>query len=69
MGKDLLPLMITTVGKVIGTIIGGVILGFHWPETVAFGLLLSAKEHFSYFHSHFSKQGNLFSVLIIYIYT
>ncbi|KAL5762692.1 hypothetical protein ACOSP7_018956 [Xanthoceras sorbifolium] len=41
-----LLLVISTVGKVAGTVIGGVMLGFHWPESVALGLLLTAKGHF-----------------------
>lgn len=37
---------IVTVGKVVGTVIAGAILGFHWPESVALGLLLTMKGHF-----------------------
>lgn len=37
---------IATVGKVVGTVIAGAILGFHWPESVALGLLLTMKGHF-----------------------
>lgn len=36
---------IATVGTVTGTVISGVVLGFHWPESVALGLLLSVKGH------------------------
>ncbi|XP_022991854.1 cation/H(+) antiporter 28-like [Cucurbita maxima] len=42
----LLLFAIVTVGKVVGTVIGGAILGFHWPESVALGLLLTMKGHF-----------------------
>ncbi|XP_031273731.1 cation/H(+) antiporter 28 [Pistacia vera] len=42
-------LIITIVGKVAGTVICGVMLGFHWPESVALGLLLTAKGHFAIF--------------------
>lgn len=49
-------LMITTVGKVLGTVICGLMLGFHWPETVALGLLLSAKGHFHIFLASFAAR-------------
>ncbi|RDX60755.1 Cation/H(+) antiporter 28, partial [Mucuna pruriens] len=32
-------------GKVVGTIIAGVVLGFHWPESLAIGMLLVTKGH------------------------
>ncbi|KAA8515667.1 hypothetical protein F0562_018722 [Nyssa sinensis] len=38
--------LIATVGKVVGTVVSGVMQGFHWPESVAIGLLLSIKGHF-----------------------
>lgn len=38
--------LIATVGKVVGTLVSGVMLGFHWPEAVAIGLLLNIKGHF-----------------------
>ncbi|GAA0144081.1 transporter [Lithospermum erythrorhizon] len=34
------------VGKVIGSAICGVLLGFHWPESVAIGLFLTTKGRF-----------------------
>nr|XP_004308675.2 PREDICTED: cation/H(+) antiporter 28 [Fragaria vesca subsp. vesca] len=37
---------IATVGKVLGTVISGALLGFNWPESVALGLLLTTKGHF-----------------------
>lgn len=37
---------IATVGKVAGTVVSGVMMGFHWPEAVAIGLLLNIKGHF-----------------------
>lgn len=37
---------IATIGKVSGTVISGAMLGFNWPESVALGLLLTAKGHF-----------------------
>ncbi|GLU00289.1 hypothetical protein SLE2022_176670 [Rubroshorea leprosula] len=39
-------LLITTLGKVVGTVICGIMLGFHWPELISLGLLLTAKGHF-----------------------
>ncbi|XP_023004460.1 cation/H(+) antiporter 28-like [Cucurbita maxima] len=42
----ILLFVIATVGKVVGTVIAGAILGFHWPESVALGLLLTMKGHF-----------------------
>lgn len=40
------PIVIVMAGKVVGTVVSGVILGFHWPESVAIGLLLTTKGHF-----------------------
>ncbi|XP_050386801.1 LOW QUALITY PROTEIN: cation/H(+) antiporter 28 [Argentina anserina] len=37
---------IATIGKVVGTVISGALLGFNWPESVALGLLLTTKGHF-----------------------
>lgn len=34
------------IGKVIGTVLCGLILGYHVPETASLGLLLTAKGHF-----------------------
>ncbi|KAM7509041.1 hypothetical protein LguiA_019494 [Lonicera macranthoides] len=45
-GNMLFLFLIITVGKVVGTVASGVMLGFHWPESVAIGLLLSVKGHF-----------------------
>ncbi|KAJ4711605.1 Cation/H(+) antiporter like [Melia azedarach] len=42
-------LVITSIGKVAGTVLCGAMLGFHWPESVALGLLLTAKGHFYIF--------------------
>ncbi|XP_075645806.1 cation/H(+) antiporter 28 [Castanea sativa] len=38
--------LIATVGKVAGTVLSGVLLGFRWPESFALGLLLSTKGHY-----------------------
>ncbi|XP_061361699.1 cation/H(+) antiporter 28-like [Gastrolobium bilobum] len=40
------PIVVVTLGKIAGTVISGAMLGFHWPESVAIGLLLSVKGHF-----------------------
>ncbi|XP_044490057.1 cation/H(+) antiporter 28-like [Mangifera indica] len=40
---------INIVGKVTGTVICGFLLGFRLPESVALGLLLTAKGHFAIF--------------------
>nr|GMD77865.1 cation/H(+) antiporter 28 [Ipomoea batatas] len=41
--------LITTVGKVVGSLVSGIMLGFNWPESVAIGLLLNTKGHFQVF--------------------
>ncbi|XVE74213.1 hypothetical protein DITRI_Ditri11bG0180800 [Diplodiscus trichospermus] len=51
-------LLIATVGKVVGTVICGLLLGYHWPELLALGLLLTAKGHFHvYFAIHALRNG------------
>ncbi|KAK7404251.1 hypothetical protein VNO78_04981 [Psophocarpus tetragonolobus] len=40
------PFLIVSLGKVIGTLFVGALLGFHWPESIAIGLLLITKGHF-----------------------
>ncbi|KAK7312098.1 hypothetical protein VNO77_35685 [Canavalia gladiata] len=41
-----IPFLIAIGGKVAGTLVSGVLLGFHWPESIAVGLLLTTKGHF-----------------------
>ncbi|KAK6261027.1 hypothetical protein SCA6_015501 [Theobroma cacao] len=53
-GRFFSLVFITTVGKVAGTVICGLLLGYHWPELVALGLLLTAKGHF---HIYFAIYG------------
>ncbi|KAI9169155.1 hypothetical protein LWI28_007813 [Acer negundo] len=53
-----LLLIISTVGKVFGTLICGVMLGFHWPDSVALGLLLTAKSHFHIYLALISTVNN-----------
>ena len=45
-GRLFLLMVIAMLGKVIGTIASGVILGFQLPDSVAIGLLLTVKGHF-----------------------
>ncbi|KAK7341094.1 hypothetical protein VNO80_24018 [Phaseolus coccineus] len=42
----IVPVFIVVSGKVIGTLISGAMLGFHWQESVLIGLLLVTKGHF-----------------------
>ncbi|KAL3818970.1 hypothetical protein ACJIZ3_004875 [Penstemon smallii] len=37
---------IATAGKVLGSWVSGVMLGFHWQDSIATGLLLNIKGHF-----------------------
>lgn len=48
-GQMVSVFLIATVGKVIGTVLAGLMLGFNLPESVAVGLLLSIKGHFHLF--------------------
>ncbi|KAG8375651.1 hypothetical protein BUALT_Bualt10G0122400 [Buddleja alternifolia] len=41
--------LIATVGKVFGSCVSGVMLGFHWQDSIATGLLLNIKGHFHVF--------------------
>lgn len=42
--KNLICLFfITLIGKVVGSVVSGVMLGFHWRESIEIGLLLSLK--------------------------
>ncbi|XP_019426440.1 PREDICTED: cation/H(+) antiporter 28-like [Lupinus angustifolius] len=38
-------IIVGTAGKIAGTVISGAMMGFHWPESVAIGLLLTTKGH------------------------
>lgn len=40
------PIFIAVLGKVAGSLVAGALLGFHWPDSVAIGLLLITKGHF-----------------------
>ncbi|KAE8702025.1 DNA-directed RNA polymerase II subunit RPB11 [Hibiscus syriacus] len=53
-------LFIVYVGKIAGTIVGGVMLGFRWPEMEAIGLLWMAKGHFHvYFAVNALRTGKI----------
>ncbi|GAV80377.1 Na_H_Exchanger domain-containing protein, partial [Cephalotus follicularis] len=45
--------------KVLGTVLCGVLLGFHWPESVALGLLLTAKGHHHVYATINAANGNI----------
>ncbi|KAI3826964.1 hypothetical protein L1987_01024 [Smallanthus sonchifolius] len=49
------------VGKIVGCLISGVVLGFQWQDSVAAGLLLSIKGHFHIFMAILAKQRNIIS--------
>lgn len=62
--KIFIPIIIVMVGEVAGTLISGVILGFHWPESIAIGLLLTTKGHF-----HIYMAIKMASILLISLFT
>ncbi|EPS59454.1 hypothetical protein M569_15352, partial [Genlisea aurea] len=45
-GALFLIFLIATTGKVLGSFVSGVMMGFHWQDSVAIGLLLNIKGHF-----------------------
>jgi len=59
-----ISIIIAMVGKVAGTVVSGVILGFHWPESVAIGLLLATKGHL-----HIYMAIKVASILLISLFT
>lgn len=52
---------IILVGKILGCLISGAMLGFHWQDSVASGLLLSIKGHFHIFMALLAKQRDIIS--------
>ncbi|GFZ02678.1 hypothetical protein Acr_15g0012860 [Actinidia rufa] len=54
--------VIATVGKVLGTVVSGVKLGFHWPEMIAIGLLLNIKGHFHVYLAIIAAEDNITSI-------
>jgi Kef-type K+ transport system membrane component KefB len=63
-GRLFIPVLIVMGGKVVGTVVCGAILGFHWPESVAIGLLLATKGHF-----HIYMAIKVASILLISLFT
>ncbi|XP_024984094.1 cation/H(+) antiporter 28 [Cynara cardunculus var. scolymus] len=53
--------LIIVAGKVFGSVISGVLLGFHWQDSVAIGLLLSIKGHFHIFMVLLAEERNIIS--------
>lgn len=60
--------VIILVGKILGCVITGVILGFHWQDSVSTGLLLSIKGHFHIFIAILAKQVSFKNFLLIRVY-
>jgi Kef-type K+ transport system membrane component KefB len=57
-------IVIPTVGKVAGTVVSGVLLGFHWPESIALGLLLATKGHYQIYMAIAAKSVSLCFILL-----
>lgn len=60
-GKLLFLFLIATIGKVLGSLVTGVILGFHWPESVAIGLLLNVKGRFQVYLALMASKVSLYT--------
>ncbi|KAG5007996.1 hypothetical protein JHK82_025930 [Glycine max] len=58
-----LPVAVAVLGKVIGTLVAGALLGFHWPESIAVGLLLITKGHFQIYLS--IKAASIFLISLL----
>ncbi|XP_071933604.1 cation/H(+) antiporter 28-like [Coffea arabica] len=61
-GKFFSLYLLSTVGKVLGSLVSGVFLGFHWPESVAIGLLLNIKGRFQVYLALTAWSINLTSI-------
>ncbi|KAL3516476.1 hypothetical protein ACH5RR_023378 [Cinchona calisaya] len=61
-GKLFFLFLVATVGKVLGSLVSGVILGFHWPESVAIGLLLNVKGRFQVYLALTASDINITSI-------
>ncbi|KAI3683031.1 hypothetical protein L1987_83508 [Smallanthus sonchifolius] len=55
------------VGKIVGCLISGVVLGFQWQDSVATGLLLSIKGHFHIFMAILAKQDSIIMILVSFL--
>ncbi|KAI3468143.1 hypothetical protein Pfo_024806 [Paulownia fortunei] len=53
---------IATAGKVLGSWVSGVMLGFHWQDSIATGLLLNIKGHFHVYLAIMAANMNLTSI-------
>ncbi|XP_009787610.1 cation/H(+) antiporter 28 [Nicotiana sylvestris] len=60
--KIVVPFLIATGGKVLGSVVSGLMLGFHWPESVATGLLLNIKGHFQVYLAINAYRMNIISM-------
>ncbi|PIM98474.1 putative K+/H+-antiporter [Handroanthus impetiginosus] len=54
--------IIATSGKVLGSWVSGVMLGFHWQDSIATGLLLNIKGHFHVYLAIMASKMNLTSI-------
>ncbi|CAI9103039.1 OLC1v1001456C1 [Oldenlandia corymbosa var. corymbosa] len=62
---------ITVAGKVLGSLVSGIVLGFHWPESMAIGLLLNIKGRFHIYLALTAAQMTIttFSTSIAMVFT
>ncbi|XP_060180826.1 cation/H(+) antiporter 28 [Lycium barbarum] len=58
----IVPFIIVTGGKVLGCVVSGLMLGFHWPESIASGLLLNIKGHFQVYLAINAFRMNIISM-------
>ncbi|KAK6155965.1 hypothetical protein DH2020_010213 [Rehmannia glutinosa] len=61
-GKLFLLFLIATAGKVVGSCVSGIMLGFHWQDSIASGLLLNIKGHFHVYLAIMATNMNLTSI-------
>ncbi|KAK6135565.1 hypothetical protein DH2020_030673 [Rehmannia glutinosa] len=61
-GKLFLLFLIATTGKVVGSCVSGIMLGFHWQDSIASGLLLNIKGHFHVYLAIMATNMNLTSI-------
>ncbi|KAL2517847.1 Cation/H(+) antiporter 28 [Abeliophyllum distichum] len=54
--------LIATTGKVLGSLVSGVMLGFHWQESIEIGLLLNIKGHFQVYLAIIASSMKLASI-------
>ncbi|CAN4107232.1 unnamed protein product [Withania somnifera] len=60
--RIIVPFIIATTGKVVGSVVSGLMFGFHWPESVATGLLLNIKGHFQVYLAINAYRLNIISM-------